>query len=78
MMSKIRKANDMSNPFVGSSLDDFLEAEGINDEVTLDALRHVLAWMLKEKHPVTRHSDQKVQPDRQNPPPNAERHWDGS
>ena len=32
------------NPHIGSSLDDFLQEEGIYEEVTAKALKKVLAW----------------------------------
>ena len=42
-MSKPKK-----NPHIGSSLDSFLEEEGILEEVTLRAIKSVLAWQVSE------------------------------
>lgn len=39
----------MKNPHTGSSLDDYLDEEGINEQVTLDALRRILLWMLARR-----------------------------
>jgi antitoxin HicB len=36
------------NPHVGSSLDDFLEAEGILAELQVQAIKEVVAWQLEE------------------------------
>jgi DNA-binding Xre family transcriptional regulator len=36
------------NPHIGSSLDSFLEEEGILEEVTLRAIKSVLAWRISE------------------------------
>ena len=36
------------NPHIGSSLDSFLEEEGIREEVTLRATKSVLAWRISE------------------------------
>jgi antitoxin HicB len=36
------------NPRVGSSLDDFLEAEGILEELQVQAIKEVVAWQLEE------------------------------
>jgi antitoxin HicB len=36
------------NPHRGSSLDSFLEEEGILEEVTLRAIKRVLAWRITE------------------------------
>jgi antitoxin HicB len=38
-----------SNPHIGSSLDDLLEAEGILTEVNAIALKRVLAWQIAEE-----------------------------
>ncbi len=38
----------MSNPHYGSSFDDFLEEEGILEEVEEEAVRRVLAWQLEQ------------------------------
>jgi antitoxin HicB len=38
-----------TNPHWGSTLDDFLEEEGIRDEVTTAAIRQVIAWQLGEE-----------------------------
>ena len=37
------------NPHFGSSLEDFLAAEGILEEVTEHAIKAVVAWQLKTK-----------------------------
>ena len=42
-MSKAKK----SNPHVGSSLDDFLEAEGVRGEFEARAVKEVIAWQLQ-------------------------------
>ncbi|HWD26322.1 MAG TPA: helix-turn-helix transcriptional regulator [Rhizomicrobium sp.] len=42
-MSKPRK-----NPHIGSSLDSFLEEEGILEEVRLRSIKRVLAWRVSE------------------------------
>lgn len=69
----------MTNPYVGSSLDEYLEEEGIAEEVTLAALRTVLAWMLLHKHPAMRRHDMTDSFNTENPPPSIdERSWDGS
>jgi DNA-binding Xre family transcriptional regulator len=36
------------NPRIGSSLDDFLEAEGILEELQVQAVKEVVAWQLEE------------------------------
>lgn len=36
-----------TNPYIGSSLDDLLEEDGILDEVEAIALKRVLAWQAK-------------------------------
>lgn len=36
------------NPHVGSSLDDLLKAEGIFEEVQVQAIKEVVAWQLEE------------------------------
>ena len=38
----------MTNPHIGSSFDDFLEEQGIRDEVDAIAARRVIAWQLKQ------------------------------
>ena len=38
----------MKNKHIGSSFDDFLEEEGIYEEVTSHALKRVIAWQLAE------------------------------
>ena len=38
-----------SNPHWGSTLDDFLEEEGIREEVTTAAIKKVIAWQLAEE-----------------------------
>jgi predicted XRE-type DNA-binding protein len=39
----------MSNKHIGSKLDDFLEEEGILDEVTAVAVKRVLAWQIAQE-----------------------------
>jgi len=36
------------NPRVGSSLDDFLKAEGILEELQVQAVKEIVAWQLEE------------------------------
>jgi hypothetical protein len=36
------------NPRIGSSLDDFLKAEGILEELQVQAVKEVVAWQLEE------------------------------
>ena len=36
----------MTNPYIGSSFDDFLQEEGIYDEVRATAVKEVLAWQI--------------------------------
>ncbi len=38
-----------ANPHSGSTLDDFLEEEGIREEVTTAAIKRVIAWQLAEE-----------------------------
>jgi len=38
-----------ANPHWGSTLDDFLEEEGIREEVTTAAIKKVIAWQLAEE-----------------------------
>jgi predicted transcriptional regulator len=38
-----------ANPHWGSTLDDFLEEEGIREEVTTAAIKQVIAWQLAEE-----------------------------
>jgi antitoxin HicB len=38
-----------SNPHWGSTLDDFLQEEGIYEEVTTAAIKKVIAWQLGEE-----------------------------
>ena len=38
----------MSNEFIGSSFDSFLEEEGIKEEVELGAVKKILAFQLQE------------------------------
>lgn len=38
----------MSNPHIGSSFDDFLEEEGIKEEVHAYAIKRVLAWQIQQ------------------------------
>ena len=44
----------MNNPHLGSDFDEFLQEEGIHEEVTASALKRVIAWQLdnvmKSKH----------------------------
>ena len=37
------------NPHLGSTLDDFLEEEGIREEATTAAIKRVIAWQLSEE-----------------------------
>ena len=37
-----------TNPYIGSSLDDLLEEDGILDEVEAIALKRVLAWQVSQ------------------------------
>jgi plasmid maintenance system antidote protein VapI len=37
-----------ANPHIGSSLDDFLKAEGIYEEMQTTAIKEVIAWQLDE------------------------------
>ena len=36
------------NPHFGSSFEDFLQEEGIADEVNAAAIKHVLAWQIEQ------------------------------
>ena len=38
-----------SNPHWGSTLDDFLQEEGIHEEATTAAIKKVIAWQLAEE-----------------------------
>ena len=38
----------MTNKHLGSSFDDFLQEEGIHDEVTAHAIKRVLAWQIEQ------------------------------
>ena len=38
----------MTNPHIGSSFDDFLEEQGIREEVDAIAARRVIAWQIKQ------------------------------
>ena len=38
----------MSNRHIGSDFDEFLEEEGIREEVTATAIKRVIAWQLAE------------------------------
>jgi antitoxin HicB len=40
--------NPTSNPHWGSTLEDFLDEEGIRDEATTTAIKQVIAWQLPE------------------------------
>jgi antitoxin HicB len=44
----------MSNPHIGSDFDEFLQEEGIREEVTAAAIKRVIAWqldnMMKSRH----------------------------
>jgi len=37
------------NPHTGSSFDDFLKDEGLNEECTASALKRVLAWQIEQE-----------------------------
>ncbi len=43
-MSKAKK----TNPHLGSSLDDFLEADGVRGEFEARAVKEVIAWQLQQ------------------------------
>jgi len=38
----------MTNPHVGSDFDEFLDEDGIREEVTAAALKRVIAWQLEQ------------------------------
>lgn len=38
----------MTNPHIGSSFDDFLDEEGIYEDVTATAVKRVLAWQIEQ------------------------------
>ena len=38
----------MTNKHLGSSFDDFLQEEGIHEEVTARAIKRVLAWQIEQ------------------------------
>ena len=44
----------MANPYIGSDFDEFLQEEGIHEDVTAAAIKRVIAWQLekfmKSKH----------------------------
>src|SRR5437870_5418237 len=42
-------ARTASNPHWGSTLDDFLQEEGIYQEATIAAIKKVIAWQLAEE-----------------------------
>ena len=44
----------MTNPHIGSSFTDFLDEEGIREEVTTDAIKRVLAWQLQQEMAASR------------------------
>ncbi|MEB3337259.1 MAG: helix-turn-helix transcriptional regulator [Leptolyngbyaceae bacterium] len=48
MDNKIVGGRVDSNPFIGSSLDDFLAEDGILAEVNAVALKRVLAWQVQQ------------------------------
>ncbi len=39
---------DTKNPHRGSTLDEFLDSEGINDQATAIAVKRVIAWQLQQ------------------------------
>jgi antitoxin HicB len=39
----------MKNKHIGSSFDDFLKEEGIREEVTIHAVKRVLAWQIAKE-----------------------------
>jgi antitoxin HicB len=41
--------DDTENPHWGSALDDFLQEEGIYEEVTTAAIKKMIAWQLAEE-----------------------------
>lgn len=38
----------MKNEYIGSDFDDFLEADGIREEVVASAIKRVIAWQVAE------------------------------
>lgn len=40
---------EMTNPHVGSDFDDFLQEEGILEEVTATAIKRVIAWQIEQE-----------------------------
>ena len=38
----------IQNAYIGSSFDDFLEEDGMLDEINLIAIKRVIAWQIKE------------------------------
>jgi len=38
----------MTNPHIGSTFDDFLQEEGLLEEVTAQAIKRVLAWQIQQ------------------------------
>ena len=43
----------MTNPHIGSSFADFLDEEGIREEVTAAAVKRVLAWQIEREMAAT-------------------------
>jgi hypothetical protein len=39
----------MTNPHIGSSFDDFLDEEGLKNEITTRSIREILAWQGHQK-----------------------------
>lgn len=37
-----------NNPYIGSSVDDFLKEEGTLEEINLIAIKRVIAWQIKQ------------------------------
>ena len=42
-------SEETANPHWGSTLDDFLDEEGIREETTTAAIKRVIAWQLAEE-----------------------------
>jgi antitoxin HicB len=45
----MKMTDDTENRYWGSTLGDFLEEEGVRDEVTTAAIKKVIAWQLTEE-----------------------------
>lgn len=49
MTTEVAQIAGERNPHKGSSLDDFLRADGIYEEVTAEAIKRVIAWKLDQE-----------------------------